>query len=235
MHMKDNSVDFYSKTSNTIDVGTVDQSTGMAMPLSPLTLSMGIYEPSSLITLSSASSLLSCSLQDNQWSGYPWDHPLIEWDTARESVAFAKAVKVDDAGVPFYLWNECITSAAASPWKDKALDCLCQLGLWHFWQNLWRDSWNWLTSSFGPHWALFTWRKDGLLTTMGQEIHAIQNALQYAMHSNWFKQDSSLRLHYFRFPQHYQKEACSGVRVYFLHPDLTSKHTQPCFGHEVTS
>jgi len=70
-----------------------------------------------------------------------------------ESKDFARAVKVDDAGIPIHLWNDRVKAPDISKERrDKALVGLHKLGFRRFRKVLLRDCLAYLASAYGVDW-----------------------------------------------------------------------------------
>jgi hypothetical protein len=142
-----------------------------------------------------------------------------------------KAVKADDAGVPVELWNQRVKLVEASESKDAALTGFRDFGLQLFRRALYLDCMEYLEKEFGADWkAMLSPPSESPSVKTKQlklELDAVRNILWHANETNWFEYLSGSRLHHFRFPDRYRKEARDGVKIFFERPGPDSKQRQP--------
>ena len=149
-----------------------------------------------------------------------------------ESLAIGKkAVRADDASVPVGLWNSRVKAAEPGPLKDEALTELREFGLVVFRRALYLDCMDYLEEEFGKDWrSMLSPGADVRRPRLNQlrlELDAVRNILWHASETNWFEYLSGSRLHHFRFPLRYRKEARDGTPIYFEWPGPESKQRQP--------
>ena len=151
-----------------------------------------------------------------------------------------KAVKADDAAVPTFLWNDRILLVPSGEEKDQALTGFRTFGLQMFRRALYLDCMEYIAAEFGTNWrrdleagVLREKHSNGKLTQLGKELEAVRNILWHANETNWFEYLAGSRLHHFRFPIRYRKEARDVTRVYFETPGPTTKQAQPSIPDEM--
>jgi hypothetical protein len=103
--------------------------------------------------------------------------------------AYAKAVKLDDAPVPEHLWNDRVKALGiAKETRDKALVGFQNLGLRWFKSALKRDCADFRARAHGVNWTSKHRKgRNGDLTELGQDQHAIANLVCHSTHTNWFE------------------------------------------------
>jgi hypothetical protein len=69
--------------------------------------------------------------------------------------------------------------------------------------------------------------RNGDLTELGQDQHAITNLVWHSAHTNWFEFNAGSRLVFLWFPQRYRRKARDGVRTFFEQPGPTTRRAQP--------
>ena len=144
-----------------------------------------------------------------------------------------KAVKADDAEVPVHMWNDRINLGPNGELidKDVFLTDLRDVGHRLFRRALFVDCIDYLDSEFGPEWRRLsvqrTTSSSALIKRVCLEVDAVKNILWHASETNWFEYFSGSRLHHFRFPKRYRKEARDGVKIYFETAGPDTKQRQP--------
>jgi hypothetical protein len=146
-----------------------------------------------------------------------------------EAKAYAKAVRSDDVPVPEHLWNDHVKALGiAKEMRDKALAGFQNLGLRWFKSALKRDCADFVARAHGVDWTSKPRKgRNGDLTELSQDQHAIANLVWYSTHTNWFEFNAGSQLVFFRFPQQYWREARDGVRTFFEQPRPTTRRAQP--------
>ncbi|MGA0861210.1 MAG: hypothetical protein ACO3R2_16720, partial [bacterium] len=161
-------------------------------------------------------------------------------NAVEEAAIGKKAVKADEAQVPVHLWNDRIQSQVEKSRKNSALTGLRDFGLQLFRRALYLDCVEHLKEEFGHDWAakreagsLPIRSASGRLTHLGRELEAIRNILWHANETNWFEYLAGSRLHQFRFPLRYRKEAHDGTPIRFEKAGPTSRNRQPDIAPEL--
>ena len=152
----------------------------------------------------------------------------------RDTTIGKKAVKADDAAVPEFLWNDRIHLGDDLQGKKEGLTGFRAFGLQLFRRALYLDCMEYLEMEYGADWRellksgkLKERSADGKLTQIGKELDAVRGILWHANETNWFEYLAGSRLHHFRFPIRYRKEARDGTRIYFETEGPSSRQRQP--------
>ena len=152
----------------------------------------------------------------------------------RDTTIGKKAVKADDAAVPEFLWNDRIHSGGEGSGKQEALTGFRAFGLQLFRRALYLDCMEYLEMEYGSDWReslnagrLKERTAGGQLTQIGKELDAVRGILWHANETNWFEYLAGSRLHHFRFPIRYRKEARDGTKIYFETEGPSTRQRQP--------
>ena len=134
----------------------------------------------------------------------------------QEEKRYAKAVKADDAEVPLHLWNDRVTIPGFSDKRrDAALAAIRRVAHKLFLRTVRRDCWRHMADEHGPDWTRRPrLSKEGKVTHLGRDQHAVCSIIWHAAHSDWFEYKCGSRLVYFRFPPRYRKVARDGVPAF---------------------
>eukprot|EP00956_Cyclotella_meneghiniana_P014553 scaffold21828_cov62-Cyclotella_meneghiniana.AAC.2 len=151
-------------------------------------------------------------------------------DSVAQVTIGKKAVKADDSKVPTFLWNSRIDGSST----DESLSGFRVMGLQLFRRALYLDCMDYIEAEYGGNWkadleagVLRERNRNGKLTQLGKELEAVRNILWHANETNWFEYKSGSRLHHFRFPIRFRREARDGTRIYFETPGPSTKQEQP--------
>lgn len=144
-----------------------------------------------------------------------------------------KAVRADDAEVPVHLWNSRIPESDRVKDGHQALNGFRSFGLQLFRRALYLDCMEYLDTEYGSDWRsklesgqLKLKSSSGKLTELGRELDAVRGILWHANETNWFEYLSGSRLHHFRFPIRYRKEARDGTEIFFEKKNLAQQPRQ---------
>ena len=168
------------------------------------------------------------TLVNNGSFGMVRDSLLDSLRRVREEKEHAKAVKSDDARVPVEYWNDTITIFSDEE-RDSQLSRYRARGWSYFVRHLTQDCYAHMVDKYGPHWTTLPRKKNGKLTSLGIDQHAICHIIWHATNTSWFEYLAGSRLAYFRFPKRYRKEARDGVPIYFESTVPLSKSPQKPF------
>ena len=149
----------------------------------------------------------------------------------REEKETAKAVKADDARVPVEYWNDAIKTFASPEEREQQLTFYRSRGWSKFVRHLTSDCYSHLAEKYGEEWAKLPRKKNGKLTPLGVDQHAICHIIWHATNTTWFEYLAGTRLIHFRFPKRYQGQARDGVPIYFESAVPTSKSPQKPFAN----
>ncbi len=109
----------------------------------------------------------NCKLKMGSY-GIQVDSQLESLQKIKEAKEFAKAVKVDDAEIPVYLWNDRIRSPGIiREEQDAALTRFRKLGHQVFMRGLVCDCTEYMRLTHGPTWGFMPRRRDGTPTKLG--------------------------------------------------------------------
>lgn len=132
------------------------------------------------------------------------------------------------------MWDGRIQSDQLSEDQIAALGGFRSFGLQLFRRALYLDCMEYLELEYGHDWRaqvdagkLSVHSPSGKLSELGRELDAIRNILWHANETNWFEYLCGSRLHHFRFPIRYRKEARDGVPIRFEKAGPTTKDRQP--------
>ena len=146
----------------------------------------------------------------------------------KEEKQFAKAVKSDDAKVPIYLWNKRVEKEGVTPEdRDRALAILRRFGFRWFMRGLRHDCGTHMRTEHGGQWKTMPRSKNGKLTKVGRDLHAMRNMLWHSIHTNWFEYKAGSRNIHFRFPIRYRLMARDGVKCFFETEGPSTHEAQP--------
>ena len=158
--------------------------------------------------------------------------PVDTLDTVKDQAIGKKAVKADDAAVPVHMWNDRIQLGPKGELiKDGFLSDFRDIGHRLFRRALFVDCIDHLDAEFGPTWRELAVQgnssSSSLVQRVCEEVDAVKNILWHASETDWFEYFSGSRLHHFRFPKRYRKEARDGVKIYFETAGPSTKQRQP--------
>ena len=152
-----------------------------------------------------------------------------------------KATKIDKAAIPTHLWNDAAAIkcgyAAADSQFIKGLDILRKYMLQRWKQNVIKSLKRYLTTK---HFECYKQYKLGERTDLSNEfmedLVAARDCLTYTGKSTWWEWKAGSRLLFWRWPEHFTKEARDGIKVCWrshqrpgnrrLQPFITDKDTK---------
>ena len=149
----------------------------------------------------------------------------------REEKEHAKAVKADDARVPVEYWNDSIKPFASPEKREQTLAFYRSRGWSKFVRHLTSDCASYLSDKYGGDWKTQPRKKNGKLTPLGVDQHAICHIIWHATNTTWFEYLAGTRLIHFRFPKRYRSQARDGVPIFFESSVPESKSPQKPFGN----
>jgi hypothetical protein len=116
------------------------------------------------------------------------DSQLDSLEKVVQAKEFLKAVKVDDANVAVYLWNNQVRASGITiERQDWALDVFQRIGHRYFLQGLAQDCLKFMRTTHGSIWKKPRHTKDGQLIGLGRDRLAMAGILWHSHHTSWFE------------------------------------------------